>query len=139
MHQYEPQIHLSDYLRIVRNRKNVLITFFFTTVIIVTIGSFLMKPIYRATVTLFIDKESPNVLISTGQVSLGGDDYYTYKEYFQSQVEIIACNSIVRKVFNEFNLGQDKDYAHVKDPIKIFLRSIKVDTIRDTRLLFQKL
>ena len=135
MQQYENEVHLSDYLRIIKNRRIVLITFFITTVFIVTIGSFLMQPIYRATVTLFIDKESPNVLTTTGQVSLGGEDYYTYKEYFQSQVEIIKSASIARQVFKEFNLAYSKDYSNSKDPIRSFLETIKVEAVRDTRLL----
>lgn len=135
MQQHEPEIHLSEYLRIVKHRKNVLITFFFVTVIIVTIGSFLMKPVYRATVTLFIDKESPHVLTTTGQVSLGDTNYYTYKEYFQSQVEIIKSRSIAKQVFEEFKLRKNKDYVNAKDPIADFIKSINVETVRDTRLI----
>ncbi|MFC1709246.1 polysaccharide biosynthesis tyrosine autokinase [Candidatus Omnitrophota bacterium] len=135
MQQFEREVHLSDYLRIVKNRKKVLITFFFITVLIVTVSSFTTDPVYRATVTLFIDKESPDVLTTTGQVSLGVEDYYTYKEYFQSQREIIKSVSIVKRAFEEFNLGQQKAYLNAKTPLKDFLDTIKVDVIRDTRLL----
>lgn len=135
MQQYEPEVHLSDYLRVIKSRKSVLITFFFVTVFVVTVGSFLMKPIYRATATLLIDLESPNVLTTTGSVALGNINYYAYKEYFQSQKEIITSRSITRQVFEEFNLGQSKDYLKAKDPIKDFLKTVKVEPVRDTRLL----
>jgi capsular exopolysaccharide synthesis family protein len=135
MQQFEREVHLSDYIRIVNNRKKVLITFFFITVLIVTVASFTAYPVYRATVTLFIDKESPNVLTTTGQVSLAAEDYYTYKEYFQSQKEIIKSSSIAKNVFEEFKLGQRKEYLGAKDPLQKFLNTIKVDVVRDTRLL----
>ncbi|MEA3560753.1 MAG: Wzz/FepE/Etk N-terminal domain-containing protein, partial [Candidatus Omnitrophota bacterium] len=135
MEQHEPDAHLSDYLRVIQTRKGVLVTFFFFTVFIVTIGSFLMQPVYRATVTLLIDLESPNVLTTTGSVALKHPDYYAYKEYFQSQKEIIKSRAIARRVFEEFNLTRSKDYRNAKDQIKEFLKTIRVEPVRDTRLL----
>jgi len=135
MLQKEKEVNLSDYVRIIRNRRKILVTFFFTTVFIVTVVSFLVKPIYRATVTLFIDKESPNILTTTGHIALRAEDYFTYKEYLQSQKEIIRSRSIAQKVFKEFRLSENKDYRRVKDPIKKFLKTIEVNMVRDTRLL----
>lgn len=135
MQQYEPEFNLSDCLRVIKSRKNTLITFFFVTVFIVTMGSFLMKPVYRATVTLLVDLESPNVLTTTGAVSLGQINYYAYKEYLQSQEKIIKGRSIARQLFQEFKLSQTKEYLNAKDPISKFLKTIKVEPVRDTRLL----
>ena len=101
----------------------------------VILGSFIMKPAYRSTVTLLIDTESPNVLAASGVVALESQHYYTYKDYYQSQKEIITSRIIARKVFNEFNLKDSKKYAKAKDPIKKFLKTIKVEPVRDTRLL----
>ncbi|MDP8260314.1 MAG: polysaccharide biosynthesis tyrosine autokinase [Candidatus Gygaella obscura] len=131
----DQDIQIQDYWRIIKNRKNIALVFFFTVVTIVTIGSFLMTPVYRATVTLFVDIESPNVLTTTGSVSLGNINYYAYKEYFQSQIEIIKSRSIVRRVFDKHNLKNDKDYKKTKDPLEKFLKTIKTEPIRDTRLL----
>lgn len=135
MEYHEPETHISDYLRIIRKRKGIIITFFFITVITVTAASFLMEPVYRATVTLLIDLESPQVLTTTGSVALGHTDYYAYKEYFQSQKEIIKSRSIIRPVFKKCNINQIKDYLRAKDPFKQFLGTIKVEPVRDTRLL----
>lgn len=135
MKEYEPEVHISDYLRIIKSRKSIIITFFFVTVFTVTLGSFLTKPVYRATATLLIDLESPNVLTTTGSVALGNINYYAYKEYFQSQTEIIKSRSIAKEVFKEFKLGQSKDYLNAKDPLKGFLNTIKAEPVRDTRLL----
>ena len=75
MEQTEQEVHLSDYLRIIKDRKYLVMMFFIVTVSAVTIGSFLMKPVYRATVKLFIDVQSPDVLTATGSVALGSTNY----------------------------------------------------------------
>lgn len=131
----QESIDLNYYWRVLKNRKKIIIIFFFTTVFIVTLGSFLMKPVYRATVSLLIDVENPKVLTTTGNVALGASDYYAYKEYFQSQKEIIQSRNIAREVFDEFGLSGTKKYIKSKDPIADFLKTITVEPVRDTRLL----
>jgi capsular exopolysaccharide synthesis family protein len=128
-------ININDYLQVLKNRKKVIMVFFFTTVFVVTLGSFIMRPVYRATVTLLIDVENPKVLTTTGNVSMGTPDYYAYKEYFQSQNEIIKSRSIAHQVFDGFSLGSTKKYNKSKDPIADFLKTVSTEPVRDTRLL----
>ncbi len=131
----EQQVDIKDYAMVIKRHLGVIILFFVTVVCLVTIGSFLMKPVYRATAILLIDVESPDVLTTSGMVSLDSRNYYTYKEYYQSQIEIIRSRLLTKKVFEEFRLGEDEKYAKAKDPIKSFLKTIKIDPIRDTRLI----
>ena len=131
--QQEP--HIKDYIDVIRRRRDIVILFFVTTVLVVTIGSFLMKPVYRATTTLLIDPESPNVLTATGTIEMQSENYLSYKEYYQSQVEIMTSYSLAKKVFDEFGLGKTREYAKAKEPVKSFLKTIKVDPVRDTRLV----
>ena len=133
--QYQQNNYFDDYLRVIHNRKNIIAIFFVTTVLIVTIGSFLMKPIYRATATLLIDIESATVFTSSDSVALGTPNYYAYKEYFQSQKEMVKSRGIVKQVFNDLNLKEAKAYRKSDDPIKKFLKTINVEAVRDTRLL----
>jgi len=131
----EQVTHFQDYLEIFRRRLGIAVLFCFTIVIIVTVGSFLMDPVYRATVTLLIDVESPDVLTTTGTVALEPQSYLSYKEYYQSQEEIITSMGIMRQVFNEFKLGSSKDYKGKKESVKQFVNTILVTPVRDTRLL----
>jgi capsular exopolysaccharide synthesis family protein len=127
--------HLRNYFDILLRRREIIVTFFVTVVLLVGIGSFIIRPVYRATATLLIDVESPNILTASGSVAMGSENYYTYKEYFQSQMEIITSRPIARQVFNELGLGNARAYRRAKDPIKSFLKSITVEPVRDTRLL----
>lgn len=128
-------LYLKDYIAVLRRRRDVVVLFFISVVLVVAAGSFLMKPVYRATTTLLIDEESPNILTTSGSVTLGSQDYYSYREYYQSQIEIIISTGIARRAFNELNLGELPAYKRAKEPIKKFLKTVKVEPIRDTRLL----
>lgn len=131
----QEELHLKDYLDVLRRRRDIAVTFFAATVIVVTLGSFIARPLYKATATLLIDLESPNVLTTTGMVELQHQDYYSYKEYFQSQVEIISSYGLAKKIFDEFGLGDKPGYRRAKEPVKKFMKTIKVEPVRDTRLL----
>jgi capsular exopolysaccharide synthesis family protein len=124
-----------NYFDILLRRREVVVTFFVTTVLLVLIGSFIMRPVYRATATLLIDIESPNILTASGSVAMGSQDYYSYKEYFQSQMELVASRPIARDVINELGLANTRAYQKAKDPIKNFLNYVTVEPVRDTRLL----
>ena len=131
----EENIHLKDYVNVVRRRIGIVVLFFITVVAVVAVGSFTMKPVYRATATLLVDIENPDVLTTSGVVSLESRNYYAYKEYYQSQIEIITSRAIANRVFDEFNLLEKEEYAEAKDPLNNFLKTIKVEPVRDTRLL----
>ena len=131
----QDQLHIRDYVNVLEQRKNIIIIFFVTLVAVVTLGSFIIKPTYEATVTLLIDLESPAVLTTSGIVALESQNYYSYKEYYQSQVEILTSRSIAQRVFEECDLAASKKYAKAKDPTGEFLKTINVEPVRDTRLL----
>lgn len=152
----ENEFHIRDYINVLRRRCGISALFFIAVVSTVTIASFIMTPIYRATATLLIDVESPDVLTTSGVVALEAQNYYSYKEYYQSQKEIITSRSIMRKVFEEFDLANTPEYAEKKqgeatnflekiglkhslagkkDLIKKFSKTIEIEPVRDTRLL----
>lgn len=131
----EEDLHLKDYVNVIRRRIGVVALFFTTVVSVVAVASFTMKPVYRATTTLLINVENPDVLTTSGVVSLESRNYYAYKDYYQSQIEIITSRAIARSVFDDFNLSRKEEYAEAKDPLSAFLKTIKVEPVRDTRLL----
>ncbi len=133
-HSYD-NLHLKDYLQVLGRRRSIAILFFFATVSLVTLGTILMTPVYRATATLLINMESPNVLTTSGTVNVASQDYYAYKEYFHTQREILCSRTIARQVFIEFHLKRSKKYMDADDPIGNFLKTISSEPLRDTRLL----
>jgi len=128
--------YIKDYLYVLLRKRDIIITFFVTTVLVVTLGSFLMRPTYRAKVALLIDVESPNVLSTTGgPMAMQNQDYYSYKDYLQTQIEILTSRPVAHQVINELKLMDLKGFARAKDPVKQLLRTVKVEPVRDTRLI----
>ncbi|MFH1645039.1 MAG: polysaccharide biosynthesis tyrosine autokinase [Candidatus Omnitrophota bacterium] len=128
----------ADYKDVLRKRMPVIIIFFIAVVGVVMTITFTATPIYRATATLLIDIESPNVLTTTVGVETanrGYYSYYAYKDYFMSQLGIITSYSIGQEVLDEIGLekfGMDKNTS---DPVKEFLSSVSVEAVANTRLV----
>lgn len=135
MTTFQEELHLRDYINVAKRHKGVAILFFILVVGMVTAGSFIMTPVYRATATLFIDLESPAMLTSSDSVAMSPQNYYAYKEYYQSQKEIIKSRTIAKKVFDEYSLIEKPKYAEAKEPLDKFLKTVTVESVRDTRLL----
>ena len=123
---------IKDYIEVLRRRRDIITTFFITTVMVVTLGSFLMRPVYRAGVTLLIDVESPNVLTTSGTVAMQSSDYLSYKDYLQTQIQILTSRPIIHQVINDLNLMTLKEFAKAKDPVENLLKTIKVEPVRST-------
>ena len=99
---FQEDVHLKDYLRIVKKRQWVIITFFVVVVVSVTISSFLQAPVYKATARVLIEKDSPNVLSFQEVMALDGADI----DYYQTQYTILKSRTLAKKVLEELGLLQ---------------------------------
>jgi uncharacterized protein involved in exopolysaccharide biosynthesis len=59
--QEEREINLRDYWKVIRKRQWIIIAFFLIVLITTAIGTFTMKPIFRASTTIQINKENPQI------------------------------------------------------------------------------
>ncbi len=128
-------MHLRDYLNILRRRKWVAASFFFITVTTVALASFIQKPVYRAAATVIIDIESPSVLSVKDVVKLGETEYYLYRDYIETQKEIIRSRRVAHAVMKNLRLADEEEYRKKKDPIEILLKKLKVDLVGDARII----
>ena len=68
-------------------------------------------PIYRATATVIIERRSPTVLSRVQEVmELGSSDYWSMKEYMQTQYEILQSRRLVKRVVDRLALGLDPHF-----------------------------
>ena len=56
----EQEIHLRDYIRVIRKRKSIVVTFFLITFLVVVIGTFTATPLYRASTKILVEKNEAN-------------------------------------------------------------------------------
>jgi len=112
--EQEEEMHFWDYLHVLLRRKWTAITFFLVVVVTVTLGTFLMTPVYRGSITIKIDKENPNVLQfkDVYEVERVEDDYY------QTQYKILKSRALAKRVIRSMNLDQNPELAGKKNLLK---------------------
>lgn len=95
-------LHLRDYLSVLLRRKWIFITFFVSVVGLVTLVSFLMSPVYKATTTIQIKNENPDIInFSNKQGEKPSEDYYP------TQYNIITSRNLAQRVITKLNLGEN--------------------------------
>ncbi len=116
-------IHLRDYLRVLRKRRMTIFTFFLITITIVTIVTFTMTPSYRASTKLLIEKNETNPLDNSSYVRFD-------PEFLETQYQIIKGFNVARSVVKILSL--DIVYLHhffpedeEKNPITGFAETIE--------------
>ena len=100
----ETGIHLSDYLKILRQRKWIMIIFFMTIVPFVVVGTFIQKSIYRASSSLIIEMEEPEILKFNDATTLGVENTSNYDRYLNTQIAVVTSKRIVDNVSKDLNL-----------------------------------
>lgn len=118
----EKEIHLRDYLRVIVKRKGTVLTFFLITLIVVIIASFTATPMYLATTSVLIEKNTSDSLTS-------GYRYTPYDpEFLETQYQLIKSAAVVGKVVK--NLESEKIYD------TFFAKKEKKDSYIDAVLSF---
>jgi len=150
------EVHLKDYLHVIMRRKWIVITMLVAVVTTVTIGTFMMKPKYRATATLKIEKENPNILAFKDVMGLERAE----EDYYQTQYKILKSRNLAKRVIRSLKLNTHQEFAPApkgaeaahgdtllerNDPLKdesihpglidTFLKRIDVEPVQKSRLV----
>lgn len=123
----QDELHLSNYIRIIRKRQWIIITFFVIVVASVTISSFLQTPVYKSTARVLIEKENPNVLSFKEVLALDTAD----TDYYQTQYTILRSRSLAKEVLQRVGLLEQA----MQEPSKSFsLRGLLSEILEALRL-----
>ncbi|NUN14608.1 MAG: polysaccharide biosynthesis tyrosine autokinase [Myxococcales bacterium] len=96
---------LQHYAQAVFKRRWIALAFFVGTVVSVVLYTRAQPPIYRATVTILIERTPPRVLAGTAEVvEMGSTNYWSNKEYYQTQYNIIQSREISLRVVEQLGL-----------------------------------
>ena len=133
-----PETHLAEYWQILCRRRAVMTAFFIICFSTVTLGTFLMKPLYEASSTLIIEGENTNVL-NASESSADINNYNVFENYIETQIAIIKSDAVAGKVFEEFKLKDSPRYREKVILGKKFQRKftddISIERLRDTRMI----
>ncbi len=104
--QEEREVHLLDYIRVLRKRKWIVLTCFFVVVLITAIATLTKTPVYRATTKLVIEKKNPNLVSVEEVFALDASS----TDYYQTQYEILQSRTIAKGVIESLNLAENKNF-----------------------------
>jgi len=88
----EREIHLRDYIRIIKKRRFTVCTFFIITFLVVFIGTFTAAPVFRASTKVLIEKSEANPLGQSYPI------HFMDPEFLETQVHIIKSLSVADRV-----------------------------------------
>ncbi|MDP8257630.1 MAG: polysaccharide biosynthesis tyrosine autokinase [Candidatus Alcyoniella australis] len=129
-------LDLRGYAKIVFKRRWTVIAFFTVVVAVVLVISLLQTKIYRATCTLQIESEAPNVLSIKEIVALGSSNYWEHKEYYQTQFLIIRSRAMAAKVIERMSLRTaDPFFSEMREPENSFVRMTGVQPMPNSQLV----
>lgn len=100
----EKNVHLSDYLYVIRKHKGVILTSLFILVALVTVFSFTMPPVYKATARMVIDKEAKKSPLTGEQLDY--ESFASESLTFQTHFKLIKGRPVLSKVYEILNLQE---------------------------------
>lgn len=128
----ERQVHLKDYVKVLRKHQWLITGVFLVTVVTTAILTFLQVPIFRASATILIEPEPPKVINIQEVTPIGPATL----EYYQTQYELIKSRAVVEKVIETLNLtARIPALERSRDAHQTFLGSLSIEPRRNTRLV----
>lgn len=104
--QEEKEVNLRDYWKVIQKRKWTIIAFFWIVLIATAVGTFTMRPIYRGTVTIQINKENPQIVDFKEIFAVNTMDM----DYYQTQYKILESRSLARRVIQALKLSEHPEF-----------------------------
>jgi uncharacterized protein involved in exopolysaccharide biosynthesis len=125
--------HLREYLRIARKHLKVIVVCCVLVVGTAAVGTHLQRPVYQATTKVMIDRDVPRV-VNFQDANTESLDFYQTR--FLSQLQIIRSRPVVQRVMDSMRLMERKpELAEAVDPVAAFLGGVRVEYVRQTRLV----
>ncbi|MBU4264339.1 MAG: polysaccharide biosynthesis tyrosine autokinase [Proteobacteria bacterium] len=105
----EQEIHLRDYLLVVRKRKSIVLTCFVITFLTVLLGTLAATPRYKASINLLVERSKPDPLAGYN-VAVGMDP-----TFLQTQSQILKSTRVALKVVQSLDLASHYASYFVRD------------------------
>lgn len=121
----------------VRRHRELIRAVTLATVVIVVLGSWLQRPVYRATASVLIDMETPSVVAVSAtrdDATIAQTNFFAYADYYRTQLEVISSRALAEQVFENLKLGQEKPYRRTKNAVSALMTQIRIEPVKQTRL-----
>ncbi|MCG8553309.1 MAG: GumC family protein [Desulfobacterales bacterium] len=118
----EKEIHLSEYLNVVLNRKKLILSFLLFTMVATAVFTFSSKPVYQAKSKLVIGLNT-SLSLTPGQ-SYSLDTFYTEEKNFNTHFKLITSKPVLKLVAQEVDLSPNTEFES-SNPMVRFMTQVK--------------
>ena len=98
--------HVREYWAILRRRRGIVALCVATVTLATLVGSFLATPRYRATATLQIERQNPDIL-NVRDVASIDYSWAAYADFYQTQYRILSSDAVARRTVARLALLND--------------------------------
>lgn len=102
----EKEAHLRDYWKIILKRQWTILAIFLITLTGTAIVTFSMKPIYRGTAIIQINKENPQIVDFKEMFAVNTMD----TDYYQTQYKTLESRTLAKKVITFLKLAEHPEF-----------------------------
>jgi len=140
---FEQELNIREYLHVIYRKRWLILSITVVLCTLTLMHSFMMKPVYRATTRVLIQRESPRV-VNIEEVAPAD---YAAREYYQTQINILESRALAERVnkavggytpWSEWSGRREKEYyARMKDDIraKALLKRVEINPVPGTQLV----
>lgn len=108
--------HLLDYVIILRKHQWLILTFLLTVVTVVTIATVKQKPVYQASGSVEIDKETQSQMQLPNEMS-DWDEYMDTEDYIDTQAKILQSETLALQTIRTLDLGHYPEFGGSGQPV----------------------
>lgn len=101
--------HLLDYWQVLQRRRFVVYLAVGAVTAVALLGSFLVTPLYRATTTLQIERQNPEIFTFRDVASVDSS-WSAYSDFYQTQYRILSSEAVARKAVARLGLTSHPDF-----------------------------
>lgn len=129
----EQELHLRDYLRVLGERRWVLLGTWALILGLVTAYTLSQVPVYRATALVLIEPTQANIAnVQNVYDPTGGS---SLREYYRTQHELLKSRRVNEPAFLATGVDRSPAFAEAADPLASFVERVLVEPLRDSRLV----
>jgi capsular exopolysaccharide synthesis family protein len=152
--EQEEALDLRELWIVILKRRWAITVFFLLVMTIVVIYTLKQPKVYQATASIIIEPMAPEVLSGVREVvDLGTGGYWTNKEFYETQYNIIKSRAIAKRVVDKLGLDKDAHFlgldtikdpqerermAKKVDPVKRLISKITVEPVKNSRMVYIK-
>ncbi|HEX6850972.1 MAG TPA: polysaccharide biosynthesis tyrosine autokinase [Candidatus Polarisedimenticolaceae bacterium] len=109
------QRHLLEYWAVLRRRRWIVYLGVAVVGLASLVGSFLVTPLYRATATVQIERQSPDIL-TFQDIAKVDYSFAAYSDFYQTQYKILTSEAVSRRTVERARLAAHPDFRPKGSP-----------------------